>query len=71
MLSELAERRVLGSSALGSAVVVLISLPAGVWVDRLRRKPIMIAADLGRAIMVASIPIAACSSTASTSRFAE
>ncbi len=46
-------------AALGSAVVLLISLPAGVWVDRLRRKPIMIAADLGRALLVASIPIAA------------
>ncbi|MBP7687585.1 MAG: MFS transporter [Thermoflexales bacterium] len=46
-------------AALGSAVVLLISLPAGVWVDRLRRKPIMLAADLGRAVLVASIPIAA------------
>jgi predicted MFS family arabinose efflux permease len=46
-------------AALGSTVVLVISLPAGVWVDRLRRKPIMIAADLGRALLVASIPIAA------------
>jgi predicted MFS family arabinose efflux permease len=38
---------------------LLISLPAGVWIDRLRRKPIMIADDLGRALVVASIPIAA------------
>src|SRR6266542_221446 len=28
----------------------------GVWVDRLRRRPIMIAADLGRAALLASIP---------------
>ncbi len=28
---------------------ILFSLFAGVWVDRLRRRPIMIAADLGRA----------------------
>ena len=38
---------------------ILISLPAGVWVDRLRRKPIMIVGDLGRAVALLSIPIAA------------
>src|SRR6478672_5389341 len=38
---------------------ILISLPAGVWVDRLRRKPIMIVGDLGRAAALLSIPIAA------------
>jgi MFS family permease len=37
---------------------VLFSLPAGVWVDRLRRRPILILADLGRAISLASIPLA-------------
>ena len=37
---------------------VLISLPAGVWVDRLRRRPILIIADIGRAISLISIPIA-------------
>ena len=37
---------------------ILFSLPAGVWVDRLRRRPILIAADLGRALAIASIPIA-------------
>jgi predicted MFS family arabinose efflux permease len=46
-------------SAVGSAVVLLTSLPAGVWVDRLRRRPIMIAADIGRAVLLATIPIAA------------
>jgi MFS family permease len=38
---------------------VLIGLPAGVWVDRLRRRPILIAGDLGRAVGLLSIPIAA------------
>jgi MFS family permease len=38
---------------------VLIGLPAGVWVDRLRRRPILIAADLGRAAGLLSIPLAA------------
>ena len=37
---------------------ILLSLPAGVWVDRLRRRPILIVGDLGRAIALASIPIA-------------
>ncbi len=35
----------------------LFSLPAGVWVDRLRRRPLMIAADWGRAAALASIPV--------------
>jgi MFS family permease len=37
---------------------LLVSLPAGVWVDRLPRRPILIAADLARAAFLASIPIA-------------
>ena len=37
---------------------ILFSLPAGVWVDRLRRRPVLIAADLGRALAIASIPVA-------------
>ncbi len=38
---------------------LLFSLPAGVWLDRIqRRRRLMIAADLGRAALVASIPIA-------------
>lgn len=45
--------------AVGSAPALLFSLFAGVWVDRLRRKPLMIAADLGRALLLLSIPLAA------------
>ncbi len=37
----------------------VVSIAAGVWVDRLRRRPIMIAADLGRAAALFSIPAAA------------
>src|SRR6478672_6492425 len=37
---------------------ILFSLPAGAWVDRLRRRPILIAGDVGRALMLASIPVA-------------
>jgi len=35
-----------------------VGLVAGVWVDRLRRRPIMIGADLGRAVLLGSIPVA-------------
>ena len=38
---------------------ICFALFAGVWVDRLRRRPIMIAADLGRAAIIVSVPIAA------------
>ncbi|MGH2971685.1 MAG: MFS transporter [Gaiellaceae bacterium] len=37
---------------------VLFALPAGVWIDRLRRRPLMILADTGRALALASIPVA-------------
>jgi MFS family permease len=37
---------------------ILFGLPAGAWVDRLRRRPILIAGDLGRALSLASIPMA-------------
>jgi MFS family permease len=37
---------------------ILISLPAGVWVDRLRRRPILIIGDVGRGLSLLSIPIA-------------
>jgi MFS family permease len=40
------------------APFILVGLPAGVWVDRLPRRPILIAGDLGRAVALASIPIA-------------
>jgi MFS family permease len=40
------------------APFILISLPAGVWVDRLRRKPILVTADAGRALLLASVPLA-------------
>ena len=37
---------------------ILFTLPAGVWVDRLPRRPILIAGDFGRAALLATIPIA-------------
>ena len=38
---------------------LIVGLVAGAWVDRLRRRPIMIWADLGRAILLGSIPVTA------------
>jgi MFS family permease len=37
---------------------LIFGLVAGAWVDRLRRRPIMIWADIGRAILLGSIPVA-------------
>jgi MFS family permease len=37
---------------------ILFALPAGVWVDRLPRRPILIVGDFGRAVLLASIPVA-------------
>ena len=37
----------------------VVGLPVGVWVDRLRRLPLMIASDVMRAAVLVSIPIAA------------
>jgi MFS family permease len=57
---------VLHASALGVALLrafavlpfLFFSLPAGVWIDRVRRRPLMIVSDFGRAAAMASIPIA-------------
>ncbi len=46
-------------TAIGSVAILLAGLPAGVWVDRLRRKPVMIWSDVGRAALLLTIPIAA------------
>jgi MFS family permease len=57
---------VLGSGAFEVAILrgldlgatLLVGLVAGAWVDRLRRRPVLIWADLGRAVLLASIPVA-------------
>jgi MFS family permease len=43
---------------LGFMPFILFALPAGVWVDRLRRRPILIVGDAARAVLLAYIPIA-------------
>jgi MFS family permease len=37
---------------------VLFTLPAGVWVDRVRRRTVLVVGDLGRALLLTSIPVA-------------
>lgn len=45
-------------AAVASAPTALFSLFAGVWIDRLPRQGILVAVDLGRAILLATIPLA-------------
>ena len=42
----------------GSLPTLAVGIPAGVWVDRVRRRPVIIAADLVRAATIASLPAA-------------
>lgn len=49
--------------AAASVAVLLVGLFAGVLVDRLPRRPFMVGADLGRALLLASIPVAAVAGT--------
>ncbi|MGD0394960.1 MAG: MFS transporter [Acidimicrobiales bacterium] len=44
-------------AAASTAAFLAIGLPAGVWVDRLRRRRVMIASDLGRIVALGSIPV--------------
>jgi len=38
---------------------LLFALPAGVWIDRIPRRPVLIVADVGRALALATVPIVA------------
>lgn len=44
-------------AAVGWLPYLLVGLVAGVWVDRLRRRPVLIAADLGRAAIFCAVPL--------------
>jgi MFS family permease len=37
---------------------LLFTLPAGAWLDRVRRRPVLVAADIGRGLVLLSIPVA-------------
>lgn len=45
-------------NALGMSAFLVLGLPIGVWVDRLRRRRLMITADVFRAFVVLSVPAA-------------
>lgn len=44
---------------LSTAAFLLIGLPAGAWVDRMRYRHVMIATDLTRTALLATVPVAA------------
>jgi len=44
--------------AVATAPTALLSLPVGVWVDRVPRRQVLLAADGGRATVLASVPVA-------------
>ena len=57
----------LNADAIGVAMVrsmdliagLAVGLVAGAWVDRLRRRPVLVGADIGRALLLGLIPLAA------------
>jgi MFS family permease len=44
--------------AASTAAFLIVGLPAGVWVDRIRRRWVMMAADIGRMVALGSVPVA-------------
>ncbi|MFI6638514.1 MFS transporter [Streptomyces sp. NPDC050504] len=46
-------------TAAETAAFLLIGLPAGAWVDRTRRLPVLLRADVVRAVAMGSVPLAA------------
>ncbi len=44
--------------ALEYAPAALFGLFAGVWIDRIRRRPVLIVTDLGRGLLLGSVPLA-------------
>ncbi|MYB77300.1 MAG: MFS transporter [Chloroflexi bacterium] len=45
--------------AMGTAPALVFGLGAGVWVDRRKKRPILIATDYGRAILLLAVPVLA------------
>lgn len=66
MALPLAAILILGAGAFEVALIrgmelgttLIVGLVAGAWVDRLRRRPVLIWADLGRAFLLLTIPVA-------------
>ncbi len=45
-------------TAMDTLPFLLFALPAGIWIDRMRRRPLMVVAEVGRAAALLSIPVA-------------
>jgi MFS family permease len=45
-------------NAMETLAFLVIGLPAGAWVDRMRKRRVMLTADLVRAVLLATIPVA-------------
>jgi MFS family permease len=45
-------------TAASTTAFLIVGLPAGVWVDRMRRRRVMITSDLGRMLALGSVPVA-------------
>ncbi|MGY0233305.1 MFS transporter [Longispora urticae] len=53
-----ADARQVGFLVMASTLAFLVvALPAGIWLDRLRQRPVMVAADLIRAVALLSVPV--------------
>ena len=46
-------------TAAGTVAFAVAGLPAGAWLDRCRRRPVLVASDVARAALLATIPLAA------------
>lgn len=57
LLLEASEWEVGVLNAAGVAAFLVIGLPAGAWIDRLRKRRVMIAADAVRAVALAALPL--------------
>jgi MFS family permease len=44
-------------AAASTAAFLVLGLPAGAWVDRMRKRRVMIAADLVRTLLIATVPL--------------
>jgi MFS family permease len=45
--------------AIQNGASLILGLPAGAWIDRMSRRPVMIASDIVRALALATVPLAA------------
>jgi MFS family permease len=45
-------------AAVAMAPFLLVGLPAGAWVDRMRRQVVLVVGDVGRAVLLATVPLA-------------